>query len=208
MRSLEMLTDSPAHLPDRDPAFASTAGFHAVDLAMALDGLRVAVLHSAQNGVARLHRLLDQRVTGLTAQLGAEPGCAGLVAVHKQMAGEVLALAGEAPAVLRTVETALGQEDVQSSAPAAAEQVRRAIDVARRVTAAEVLTVHQARLLAGSGHDPLSGGALGELLAETTSGLPRTVEDRPWGRDLAALVAVLNSGGLDPSFRAAPDAGA
>lgn len=203
-RSLAMVTDSPAYLPDNDPAFASTAGFHAIDLAMALEGLRVAVLHSAQNGVARLHRLLDVRVNGLTAQLGAEPGCAGLVALHKQVAGEVLATAGESPAVLRTAETALGHEDVQSSAPAAAEQVRRALHVARRVTAAELLAVHQARLLAGADRDPVPEGALADLLADATVDLPQTVDDRPWGRDLTVLASALNCGGLDLSSRAVP----
>lgn len=207
-RSLEMVTDSPAYLPGHDPGFASTAGFHAIDLALSLDALRVAVLHGAQNGVARLHRLLDPRVTGLSAQLGAAPGCAGLVAVHKQVAGEVLAMVGEAPAVLRTAETALGQEDVQSSATAAAEQVRRALGVAQRVTAAEVLAVHQARLLWGSTSDPVCSGGPGlvELLDAVGSGLPRTVDDRPWGPDLAALTDRLSDGGLDPSSLAAPGA--
>lgn len=207
-RSVNLVTDSPAYLPGHDPAFASTAGFHAIDLSLSLDALRVAVLHSAQNGVARLHRLLDPRVTGLSAQLGAEPGCAGLVAVHKQVAGEVLAVVGEAPAVLRTAETALGQEDVQSSATAAAEQVRRALGVAQRVAAAELLAVHQARLLWGATSDPVSAGGLGlvELLDAVCSELPRTVHDRPWGRDLAALADGLSVGGLDPSSRAAPGA--
>lgn len=206
-RSLSAVTDSPAYLPDHDPPFASTAGFHASDVALGLDGLRTALVHSAQSGVARLHRLLDPRVTGLNAQLAAEPGCAGLVAVHKQVAGEVAAIAGEIPAVLRMTETALGHEDVQSSAPAAAEQVRRAITVARRVTAAELLAVHQARLLAGAEQDPVSASVLADWLTEATSGVPRTVEDRPWGVDLAALTEVLRCGELDLSFPVAPAAG-
>ena len=191
-RSLSALTDSPAYLPGR--GFASTPGFHAVDLALALDGLRTALVHAAQNGVARLHRLLDPRLTGLPAQLAASPGEAGMVVVHKQVAGEVAAVAGEKPAVLRVADTALGQEDVQSSAPAAAEQVRRALNVARRVLAAELLALHQARLV----------GWAGRSLDLDAAGLPDTPADQPRGDQLAGLAALLRAGWPDPSYPSAP----
>lgn len=191
-RSLPALTDSPAYLPGR--GFASTPGFHAVDLALALDGLRTALVHAAQNGVARLHRLLDPRLTGLPAQLAASPGEAGMVVVHKQVAGEVAAVAGEQPAVLRVADTALGQEDVQSSAPAAAEQVTRAVGVARRVLAAELLALHQARLV----------GWAGCSLDLDAAGLPDTPADQPRGDQLAALAALLRAGWPDPSYPSAP----
>ena len=82
------------------------------------------------------------------------------------------------------IETSGGQEDVQSFAWEAAENLRAALRHARVVTACELLTAYQAHAL--SDHSPpagcrptldLLGGLLGPVLT-----------DRPFGEDIERIV--------------------
>jgi histidine ammonia-lyase len=181
-RALAGVTDSPAFLDGR---FTGTAGFHGIDLAAHCDQLTAALAHAAEVSAARVHRLLDPRVTGLPAQLASTPGPdAGLVAVHKRAAGEIHAmrrLAVASPAGM--IETSGGQEDVQSFAWEAAEALRAALRHARVVTACELLTACQAIALAGRPAPPGCRGVLGWLagLIEPVTG------DRPFGEDIERI---------------------
>ena len=187
-RALGGVTDSPAFIDGR---FTGTAGFHGVDLAAHCDGLTVALAHAAEVCAARLHRLLDPRVTGLPAQLAARPGPdAGLVAVHKRAAGEVHAmrrLAVASPVGL--IETSGGQEDVQSFAWEASEVLRQAVIHARAVTACELLAGYQACALSGG---PAPAGC-GPVLDRLTRVVPPITADRPFGEDIERIIAVLGA---------------
>ena len=188
-RALAGVTDSPAFL---DGTFLGTAGFHGIDLAGHCDQLTAAVAHAAEVGAARTHRLLDPRVTGLAAQLAARPGPdAGLVAVHKRAAGEVHAIRRLAlPAALGTIETSMGQEDVQSFAWAAAAGLRAALRHARAAACCELLTAYQAATLAAAaGHLDAGPAARQDLLA-TLAGLIEPIEsDRQFGADIERIAA-------------------
>ena len=192
-RALDGVTDSPAWLEEDGGRFVGTAGFHGLDLAAACDGVRFALLHAAEVGAARLHRLLDPGFTGLPAQLSVDPGPqAGLVAVHKAVIGDIHAVSSPGFTAVGTRETSRGQEDVQTYALTAAERLRTTVSVARRVVASELLAVHQARLLApdrarGSGALAAAGDRGGEAL-------PPGVDDRPWGEDLEVLHDLLAAG--------------
>jgi histidine ammonia-lyase len=178
-RALTGVTDSPAFLDGR---FVGTAGFHGLDLAAHCDQLTAALAHGAEVSAARLHRLLDPRVTGLPAQLAARPGPdAGLVAVHKRAVGEVHALRRLAvPATAGLIETSGGQEDVQSFAWEAAESLRVALQHAQAVTACELLAGYQACSLSGR---PAPAGCQRTLawLAEVVDPIGA---DRPFGPDI------------------------
>jgi histidine ammonia-lyase len=182
-RALAGVTDSPAFLGGR---FAGTAGFHGIDLAAACDGLTAAIAHAAEVSAARLHRLLDPRVTGLPAQLAARPGPdAGLVAVHKRAAGEVHALRRLAAATpVGLIETSGGQEDVQSFAWEAAEALRVALRHARAVTACELLAGYQACRLAGA---PAPAGCR-PVLARLAGIVGPIDADRPFGEDIERII--------------------
>src|ERR1700730_10438151 len=147
-RALTGVTDSPAFLDGR---FVGTAGFHGLDLSAHCDQLTAALTHACEVSAARIHRLLDPRVTGLPAQLAVTPGPdTGLVTVHKRAAGEVHAMRRlAAPATTGLIETSGGQEDVQSFAWEAAEALRQAMQHAEAVTACEFLTAYQAIALSG-----------------------------------------------------------
>jgi histidine ammonia-lyase len=192
-RALAGVTDSPAFLDGR---FVSTAGFHGIDLAAQCDHLTGAVTHAAEVSAARIHRLLDSRVTGLPAQLADRPGPqAGLVAVHKRAAGEVHAMRRLAlPTTAGLIETSGGQEDVQSFAWDAAVNLRSALRRARTVAAAEALTAFRAASLGGR---PLPLGS--DALLRTLSKIVRPIDgDRQFGADIELL--------LDGSWSAQPDA--
>ena len=94
-----------------------------------------------------------------------------------------------------THETSHGQEDVQTYALQAAERLRLSVQAAREVVACELLAVHQARLLAPG--RPTGSERLSEAMRQVGDVLPAGTDDRPWGRDLAALRDLLDRGWPD-----------
>jgi histidine ammonia-lyase len=190
-RALGGVTDSPAFL---DGQFVGSAGFYGYDLSVHLHAVTVALIGVAELGATRLHRLMDPAVTGLNAQLSAEPGPqTGLSPVHKRAVGVAHELRRQAtPSVIGPVETSGGQEDTQAFSLEAAQACRIALDGATEVLACELLAVHQARLLAAGRPDQaLPAGELaaelGSELDALTEGLPASVADRPFGRDVETL---------------------
>ncbi|NMO55874.1 aromatic amino acid lyase [Actinoplanes sp. TBRC 11911] len=190
-RALSMITDSPAHV---DGAFVGTAGYAGTDLAVACGTLTTALTHLADLSVSRLHRLLDDNVTGLPRQLSDAPGRhVGMGTVHKRAAGVAHRLRRFAvPAVIGSMETSLGQEDVQSFGFEAAECLAEAIEGLRDVLACELLAVHQAVLLGGV--PPGLGDRAAEALGAVAAVLPEGTGDRPFGRDVSTLIGLLTSG--------------
>jgi histidine ammonia-lyase len=182
-RALTGVTDSPAYLDGR---FISTAGFHGIDLSAHCDQLTAALCHAAEVAAARLHRLMDPAVTGLSAQLAREPGPqAGLTPVHKRAAGEVHAARALATATATgLIETSGGQEDVQSFAWEAAGKLRTALRHARAVTACELLAGYQAATLSGLPPPP---GC--RALLDWLAGIVGPIDgDRPFGEDIERLI--------------------
>jgi histidine ammonia-lyase len=190
-RALAGVTDSPAHVDGR---FVGTAGFAGTDLAASLGALTTTLVHLADLGAARLHRLLDDRVTGLPRQLSDAPGLhAGMAAVHKRAVGVAHRLRRfAAPALIGAVETSGGQEDVQSFGFEAAECLAEAVAGLRDVLACELLAVHQARQLA----QRIEGvpAILDLALDQVAAVLPDGTADRPFGRDIDRITDLLTTG--------------
>lgn len=187
-RILAVPTDSPAFLGGE---FVSTAGFHAAELGLRMDAASAAVAHLGEVSVQRTHRMLDERFSGLPAQLTPDPGPqAGLAPLHKRAVGELHALRRLAgPASLGSIDTSAGQEDVQVFACAAGEQLRAALDHLLTITACELITAHQARVLRAAPSAPALRDAyrwIGEIV-------PPALVDRPLGPDVTALVAALRA---------------
>jgi histidine ammonia-lyase len=182
-RALTGVTDSPAYLDGR---FTGTAGFYGIDLAAHCDLLTAAFCHAAEVAAARIHRLLDPAVTGLPAQLAREPGPdTGLSPVHKRATGEVHAMRRLAAATpVGLIETSGGQEDVQSFAWEAAENLFAALRHARVVTASELLVAYHAAAL--SGRRPPAGG---RPVLDWLAGIIGPIDgDRTFGVDIERLV--------------------
>jgi histidine ammonia-lyase len=181
-RAFTGVTDSPAFLDGR---FVGTAGFHGLDLSAHCDQLTAALTHACEVSAARIHRLLDLRVTGLPAQLATVPGPdTGLVTVHKRAVGETHALRRLAiPATTGLIETSGGQEDVQSFAWEAAEALRQSLAHAHAVTACELLVAYQAIALSGRPAPP----GLRRMLGWLAGLIGPITADRPFGEDIERL---------------------
>jgi histidine ammonia-lyase len=191
-RAMTGVTDSPAFL---DGSFVGTAGFHGIDLAAQCDQLTAAITHAAEVSAARLHRLLDPAVTGLTAQLAVDPGPqAGLVAVHKRAAGELHAMRRlTLPTAIGLIETSGGQEDVQAFAWEAAVNLRAALRRCRAVAACEALAAFQAASLAGLPQPPRR-----QALLDRIGALVKPIAaDRQFGEDIELLLSGSFTGQLD-----------
>jgi histidine ammonia-lyase len=191
-RALAGITDSPAFLGDD---FVGSAGFYGYDLATHLHALTVALVGAAELGATRLHRLMDPKVSGLTAQLAAEPGRdTGVSPIHKRAIGVAHELRrATLPATIGPVEASGGQEDTQTFALEAAAAGRDALDGAIEVTACEQLALHQARCL-GATVPADSADELGAFLDTIAAVLPSTADDRAFGQDVEILRKLIASG--------------
>ncbi|KAA9165022.1 histidine ammonia-lyase [Amycolatopsis acidicola] len=190
-RFLSAPTDSPAFV---DGEFVSTAGFHAAELGLRMDAAKAALVHVAEVGVQRMHRMLDERFSGLTPQLTPRPGPnAGLAPLHKRAVGELHAMRMHvAPASLGALDTSAGQEDVQVFAAEAAYQLYTAVVHLDVITACELITAHQAHTLRAKEPAP----ALAEVYRQLSEVVPAVVEDRPLGPEVTRLVDALRTGKL------------
>jgi histidine ammonia-lyase len=163
-------------------------GFHAEPCALALDGVRLAVVSFAGLSAARLSHLMAPRLTGLSPFLAVdEPGASGLLIAEYLAADALGRLRAEAmPAVLGAASISRGLEEHASFAWQAAAQTRRTVDHLRTVLALEWLAAERA-LRMGSNDVPAALQPARELLA----GLDPSLEDRPIGDDAAMAVAAL-----------------
>jgi histidine ammonia-lyase len=188
-RALLAVTDSPVFYDDR---FLTTGGFHELGLAAGMDALCIALIQGAELSAQHVHRLLDQRFSGLPDQLAASPGPqAGLVVVHKRMVGTVHRLRPlAAPASVGLVDTSMGQEDAMTFAFEAAEKLRVVEHALRDVIACELLTCRQAWALRSS--PPAEG--LHEYLAELADVVEPVERDRRLGPEIDGVAALVTMG--------------
>lgn len=193
-RGLGVVSDSPAWVGGE---FVSTAGFHAAELGLRLDAVTAAVVHVAEISVQRMHRLLDERYTGLPPQLAVAPGRqVGLAAVHKRAVGELHAMRRlTTPATLGSLDTSAGQEDVQAFGCAAGEQLRAVLDGLFVITACELIAAGQACSLRSVDPAP----ALRRLREDVAAAVPLITADRPLGGEIGRLATALRHS--DPSSR-------
>jgi histidine ammonia-lyase len=163
-------------------------GFHNATCALALDGLRLALVPFASLSAARLTHLMSPELTGLSAFLAVDaPGSSGVL-ITEYLAADALARlrADAAPAVLGTVAISRGLEEHASFAWQASGQARHAVFHLRTVLALEWLVAERALRMKGiDGGEPLA--AARALAADWDPAL----EDRPLGDDAARAEAAL-----------------
>ncbi len=179
-RELASVTDNPivAGTPEA-PVVTSEAHAVAAALAMALDGLAVAVAQIAAMSERRLDRLLNPAFSGLPAFLTSEPGvgsgymiaqytAAALVAENRRLA---------APASLDGGITSALQEDFLAHPTSAATKLLAIIDNAERVLGIELLAGADAHDLRRD-HDSRARG-LESILVWVRGAAERYRDDRP-----------------------------
>lgn len=168
---------------------AHHAGFHAVYLQSAMDGLNLAVAHSGQLVLGRLAMLMEPSFTGVAPFLGdGTPAASGVLICEYVAASAVGALRANAqPAGLQTATVSRGVEEDASFASLAAA---RALDVARdhrQLIACELLAAVRALRLQPA---RASTGLIQELMA-AASPLPPSAVDRDLTDDLAIAARLI-----------------
>ncbi|MEV5342911.1 aromatic amino acid ammonia-lyase, partial [Streptomyces sp. NPDC052676] len=178
-------TENPLIAPDGTAAYHH-GGFYAAPLALALDGLNLALLQTAQLSAARLTALGRPDLTGLPAFLATGPAGSSGTMILEYTAGSALAelRTCATPASAGHAVLSHGLEEAASFASQAARQTLRATDAYRTVLACELVTAVRAlRLHPTPPRLP--------VLAVAAATLPAGTEDRPLTTDLALAEELL-----------------
>jgi len=189
---LNAAAENPLLVAAPEPGVLASGNFHAVALALALDGLRGALAQAATVVAARASALLDDRFSGLRGWL-AGPGAAssGAMAVEytaHAAAAEVRLLA--APAAAQHTVVGAGMESHSSFAALSVLQTDRALDAYADALATELVLAARALRLAGR---PAGGEGTRALFAAAAAGLPAGLEDRPLADGIRHARALLGA---------------
>jgi histidine ammonia-lyase len=180
-----------------DEAVLHNGNWHAMPVALALDGLRLALHSVATLSTSRLANLIDPELTGLSRFLASGPiGSSGALMLE-YVAHDSLALirSDAQPATLGTATLSHGAEHHASFAPQAAALTTVLLDNLKSVLACELVAAVRAIRLAGSRAERFGTARIADFAAEAADELPDGLADRPLREDLAAARLLLDAWG-------------
>lgn len=168
--------------------------YHAAALTQAVEAAALAQMQLGLLAERRLHRLLDQRASGLAPQLAKQPGLdAGLVTLHKAVLGFTAELrALSVPPSLMHGESSFGQEDMMTMLFPALDRLARIDQLNRRILSYEAYTALvaiDARMEMAEAERPSI--AVAELRGRARSAIPAYDGDRSYGPEIERLMALL-----------------
>jgi histidine ammonia-lyase len=187
-------TDNPMVFVDTGE-IVSGGNFHGAPVAIAADLLVLALVQLATISERRSDRLVNPMLSGLepflTRDSGLHSGYMLAQVTAAALASELKTLAH--PASVDTIPTSANREDHVSMSMAAALKAERALELATRVIAIEVLLACQALdLLAPLTTSP----ALAPVHARVRSGVPTLAGDRPPSPDIESIAQLITGGAL------------
>jgi len=188
-------TDNPMVFAG-DGEIVSGGNFHGAPVAIAADLLVIALAQLVNISERRSDRLVDPSLSDLPAFLTPDSGLhSGYMLAQvtaAALASEIKTLAH--PASVDTIPTSANREDHVSMSMGAALKAERALELATRVVAVEILCACQAiDLLA-----PLTtSAALARVHARVRSMVPRLAGDRPPAPDIEAISKMIAEGSLE-----------
>lgn len=193
---LNSAADSPLVLLDAEQ-LVSSGNFHIPALALALDGLGLALAQVAMLAVMRCQKLFTPALSGLPLQLTTlGPAHSGFATVQKTLTSlynQIRHLAN--PSSLDSLPVSETVEDHAPMAPNAVAHVAAMLPLLRYLAAIELLSAAQAADLR-----PVAAAAMGRGAAAAydavRGAVPRLVEDRPLGPDIEAVAALIGAGRL------------
>ncbi len=211
---LGAVTDNPLVFPkgsveymgdrivSRSDAIISGANFHGMPLAIPLDVLAIALCHIAGISERRTYLITGafEPESRLKPFLAPQPGLqSGFMIAQYTAAACVNEMVGLAnPASVANVPTCAGMEDYNSFGPRSAAKARRALDLARKVVAIEMLCAAEGLEC----HRPLkSGRAVEQAHVIIRERVARLTEDRSPTEDIGAIESLIAAGAFDRIVR-------
>ncbi len=196
------VTDNPLVFPE-DGAMISGGNFHAEPVALAADGIALAIAEVGAIAERRIAMLIDSSVSRLPPFLTADAGLhSGFMILHvtaASLASENKSLAH--PASVDSLPTSANQEDHVSMATFAARRLQPMVSNTAHILAIEMLAAAQ-------GIDflrPLTSSAPLELLHTAVRDvIPNMNQDRYFGSDIAHALEMVRGGALSRIFRTLP----
>ncbi|MGZ4148828.1 MAG: histidine ammonia-lyase [Actinomycetota bacterium] len=198
------VSDNPIVLPDDDEV-RSGGNFHGMPVAVALDALALSLVSLASISDRRLYRLLDPKTSNglppfLVPQSGLNSGFMLVQYTGASLVSECKSLAH--PASVDSIPSSAGQEDHVSMGMTSARHARDVVANAEMVLALEALGAAQALDL----RTPLEPGpATRAAHAAIRARVPFVEQDREFGEDIAAMVALVRDGSLVDAASSAID---
>ncbi|QFZ77998.1 histidine ammonia-lyase [Streptomyces fagopyri] len=173
------------------PVAQHHGGFFATPLALALDGVCLAVLGTARLSAARLSGLGRPELTGARSYLADEASAgSGMMILEYSAAAAVAEVqACAVPAALGHVVLSQGMEEAASFATQAARKTLRLTDAYRLVLGCELVAAVRALRQRGTAPDPLT--TAGRAYAMAAAVLNPAMEDRSLTSDVAGAAALL-----------------
>ena len=186
--------DSPAVLPD-DDEMLSTVNFDTTALALAFEGLGLALSHAAAIAVFRIAKLMSPGFSDLprflTRHGGSRTGFATVQKTASALEAEIRHLAS--PLGPMTAPVADGAEDYAPMTPRIVEKTRDIVARLVRLAAVELTVAAQAT-------DLRDGGTMGDgtrrIYAFVRERVAALDEDRPSGPDFEKLAQAIMTGDL------------
>ena len=203
LREANAVTDNPLVFAD-EGIMISGGNFHAEPVALAADGMALAIAEVGAIAERRIAMLIDSGVSRLPPFLTADAGLnSGFMIAHvtaAALASENKSLAH--PASVDSLPTSANQEDHVSMATFAARRLGAMIDNTAHILGIEFLAAAQGIEFLR----PLrSSVALEEVQALLRARVPAMGEDRYLAPDIEHASALVRGGALSRIFRALPD---
>ncbi|MGV3494210.1 MAG: histidine ammonia-lyase [Ramlibacter sp.] len=195
VREANAVTDNPLVFAGQDEAMVSGGNFHAEPVALAADGLALAIAEIGAIAERRVAMLVDTVVSRLPPFLAPEPGLnSGFMIVHvtaAALASENKSLAH--PASVDSLPTSANQEDHVSMATFAARRLQGMLRNTAHIVAIELLAAAQGIEFLR----PLqSAPALERVLRLVRSVSPAMAADRSLARDIEAVHHLVAAGDI------------
>lgn len=187
------VSDNPAFIPDaKAPGFGRlvhSGNFHCAELTQRVEATALSLAQVAAASERRLHRLLDQRHSGLTPQLAGRPGFdAGLVVLHKAVQGLLAHIHSlSVPPSLQHGDSSFGQEDIAAMLFPALDRLAEIDRITRLVAVYELY----AALVAIDQRGQKPGDRIESVRGYVRKRIPPYEVDRPYGPEIECLATMV-----------------
>ncbi|MEO0132014.1 MAG: histidine ammonia-lyase [candidate division WOR-3 bacterium] len=189
---LNSVTDNPVLITHNNKTELISGGnFHGQAIALALDTLAISLTSLGVSTERRIFRMLDDKLSGLSAFLiqeaGENSGLMMLQVLATALISENKVLSN--PASIHSLPTSASQEDLVSMGMTAANKLKKILENSYVILSIELLCARQAIELGGF-KVPDGLKIFYEIFQKE---IPFITEDRPFQSDLEKVLSIINS---------------